>query len=718
MSHPHPDIPSQRLSLSLHEEQCWLLQQQHPERLSRHIDAWRLDPQTDLALLTLALQQLIQARPELNARYEFSDDGDLCKSHVDGWHPCIAFPRMKEAELAERLLALRAAPWDAATQPPFQALIIHTELSAVLALSLHPILEPAQPFNALADALAQGYQQLDAARRPLALTPLPLQAGETGYRPPAAGQPAADGQDAVAAVILAELRAVLAEPGMGPDDNFFDFGGHSLLATRIIGTLQSKHGIQIRFNDFFEAPTAAALAARATVSEQRRQAAPAGEVRQAPLALAQASLWRAYAAYDFGTIFNLPFALDFLDPVDENLFRLAFTDLLERHASLRTTFHEEDGAALQRIVPLTEIGGYKWFWSSAESEGLTLADEAAHRFDLSRELPLRIRFLRHPATGRQTLSFLVHHMAIDEWSLNVMMDELALAYRTRAAGKAPQWTAPAPSFHAFALEQQSQGVNPRHMDYWTSMLRGATPGLRLPDPAASAAAPDQAAGFKAKWLEFKPEPGAQEAITAFAKRHDSSLFSVVYTAIALALHKLGDLPEIVIGTSSSGRTDAAYFDTVGYFTTMVAHRVRFDRRQSLGSLLKDVTLTINDSMAYADIPLELVQNALGMTPADGLLFDVYIQVHANNALNGALPAPDGGEIRYRQIDPDKSESMFGLQFEIMEDAHDGSLRLVITYRAERYSAAQLEAICATLHRLFALLSAGDASERRLEELLG
>ena len=193
---------------------------------------------------------------------------------------------------------------------------------------------------------------------------------------------------------------------------------------------------------------------------------------------------------------------------------------------------------------------------------------------------------------------------------------------------------------------------------------------------------------------------------------------MVYTAIALALHKLGDLPEIVIGTSSSGRTDAAYFDTVGYFTTMVAHRVRFDRRQSLGDLLKDVTLTINDSMAYADIPLELVQNALGMTPADGLLFDVYVQVHANNALNGALPALDGGKIRYRQIDPDKSESMFGLQFEIMEDAHDGSLRLVITYRAERYSAAQLEAICATLHRLFALLSAGDASERRLEELLG
>ncbi|UGA40244.1 condensation domain-containing protein [Chromobacterium haemolyticum] len=292
-------------------------------------------------------------------------------------------------------------------------------------------------------------------------------------------------------------------------------------------------------------------------------------------------------------------------------------------------------------MPLTEIGGYKWFWSSAESEGLTLADEAAHRFDLSRELPLRIRFLRHPATGRQTLSFLVHHMAIDEWSLNVMMDELALAYR-----------APAPPGRRRDGPPRRPPSTPSR---WNNRARASTRATWTTGPRCCAVPrracacrtrprrpppPNQPAGFKAKWLEFRPEPGALEAITAFAKRHDSSLFSVVYTAIALALHKLGDLPEIVIGTSSSGRTDAAYFDTVGYFTTMVAHRVRFDRRQSLlGSLLKDVTLTINDSMAYADIPLELVQNALGMTPADGLLFDVYIQVHANNARSTARCRP-------------------------------------------------------------------------------
>jgi hypothetical protein len=111
------------------------------------------------------------------------------------------------------------------------------------------------------------------------------------------------------------------------------------------------------------------------------------------------------------------------------------------------------------------------------------------------------------------------------------------------------------------------------------------------------------------------------------------------------------------------------------------------------------------------VPLELIQHALGMTPADGLLFDVYIQIHANNALNGALEAPDARAIRYRQIDPDKSQSMFGIQFEIMENMIDGkrSLRLVITYLSDRYSAEQMARLSATIDQVFTLFTTPDAA---------
>jgi len=76
-------------------------------------------------------------------------------------------------------------------------------------------------------------------------------------------------------------------------------------------------------------------------------------------------------------------------------------------------------------------------------------------------------------------------------------------------------------------------------------------------------------------------------------------------------------------------------------------------------------------MSYADIPINIIQNELGIPTEDGLLFDVYAQNHANNALNGTLFNLDGANIRYRQILPDKNESLFGLHFEIMEDVFDG-----------------------------------------------
>ncbi|MDF2491275.1 MAG: pmsG, partial [Pseudomonas sp.] len=526
---------------------------------------------------------------------------------------------------------------------------------------------------------------------------------------------------AVAALILDEFRAALGEPGMTAADDFFDFGGHSLLATRIIGKLSATHGIDVQFNDFFSASSAAALAARARVRGQvatATTAMPAQVLHQAPFAPAQASLGRAYAAFEFGTLFNLPFALEFLDQVDEPVFEQALRDLVERHASLRTTFHFEDGEAFQRLVPVTELARYKWFWPSHDSQGATLASEATHRFDLAHELPLRVRFFHDPRRQRQTLSLLVHHMAIDEWSLNVMMEELAQAYLARAADKVPVWSAPAPSFHEYAVQAQAAGINPQHLAYWTDMLRDATRGLALPAAGPVSSLPAATASTQARWFEIKPGQAITDNLYSFARQNGSSLFGVVYTAIALALHKVGGLQELVIGTSASGRTDPAYYDTVGYFTTMVAHRVQFDRQQAVGALVEHVSSLINDSMAYADVPMEQIQQALGMPAEDGLLFDVYIQIHANNALNGALATPEAGRIRYRQIDPDKNQSMFGIQFEIMESLIDGqrSLRLVVTYRTDRYSPGQMARVAGAIEQVMALFASGDAASVKVEHV--
>jgi len=529
--------------------------------------------------------------------------------------------------------------------------------------------------------------------------------------------------NAVTALILAEFRAALNAPELGPDDDFFDHGGHSLIATRIIGRLLSQHGVEVHFNDLFSYPSAAALARKARrtgeASVEPVRAEVIEEAPIAPLSLAQASLWKAYGAFGFNEIFNLPFALDFLGPVDEGLYARAFTDILERHPGLRSLFRREGDAVIQQVVPAAELPRYKWFWTSTESAGVDRRDEALHHFDLASELPFRLRFLIDPATGRQVLSFLFHHIVLDEWSVNLMMDEIAYCYRVRAAGGMPVWSdAPAP-FHEFARLQDAAGVDQAHLGYWTDMLRGAPkpqPILLRQDRAEPAGEEASAAGG---WVEFKLDREATEGLYALARQSSASLFNVVYAGIAASLRQLGSLSELVAGTSASGRSDAAFFDTVGYFTTVVAHRIRFDEEMSLGGLVGLVRNTINESMPSSEIPIDLVEEALGMTPGRDHLFEVFIQIHAKNKLNGELALPDGRSVAFRQVDPERHESMLGLHFEVMEEADlagDRSIRVLMSYRSEHYGPQEVERIRATTSAVFALMGRAGGAQVGLGEL--
>ena len=674
-----------------HEEFIWMQQLQEPEQVKYQLAVWQVNPHPDLTILHKSIVHLLEIHSDLNVRYHFTDDGDLYKYPDTDFSACIQTEQIQEKQLITLLAQLMQQSWQPETTPPFLVTVISTENKVFLALRLHPILAQQFTLDDLIQEIQTAYTGITGAPHQLELLPLDLTVLNIPSTP---AQPA--NTESLPDIILAEFRNTLAEPDMTADDDFFDFGGHSLLATRVIGNLQKNYGIKLNFNDFFKSPTAGALA---KIARQQQPAVSAAEVQpdqSAPLTLAQDFLWQAYSAFDFSPIYNLPFAIEFQQPVNEEILHQAFNDLIIRHIGLRTLFKTDKQQTRQYTVPVAELNQYKWFWPVSDSHGVTLSGEAAYKFDLTRELPLRIRLLTAD-NGNTVLSFLVHHMVIDEWSLNTIMTDLSHAYAARQQGQAPVWANTVPAIHEFARRQQQNGINSQHLDYWRSRLQGAKKGLTLNTDTITL--PENTTP-QVKWLEIRFDSAFHQHISAFAKLHHASIFSVFYTAIATILQKEGNLDEIVIGTSASGRTDPNYFDTVGYFTTMVAHRTRFTPQQSFTALLADTSEQINESMDYADIPINYIQQALGIPDNEGLMFDVYIHIHSNNALNGQLNTARGA-IPYRQILPERNESMFGLHFEIMENQINNqySLSMVITYQAHRYPTVLVERIATEVQQL-------------------
>ncbi|MCT8347468.1 condensation domain-containing protein [Photorhabdus temperata] len=526
-----------------------------------------------------------------------------------------------------------------------------------------------------------------------------------------------DSHRKIANIILNEFRQALSSPEMTASDDFFDLGGHSLIATRVIGRLLSLHNIEIHINHLFSYPTALKLAEYAQchdpIDENKDELSEEQSEEDisaaAPLSLAQKSLWKAYAAFDFNDIFNLPFILKFSAIINEQVLRQAFFDVLQRHSVLRSLFYEEEGGVYQRVVPMKDLSGYQWFWDSHEygllSSEEILKKEGKYLFDLSEELPLRIKFVTDNASGQQFLSMLFHHVALDEWSVTLLMEELKHAYKYRLINETPTWQEQPLPFLQYAIRQNNEGMNQSHLDYWVNNLRGAPSGEPIFENPASELSGQ---ANSCEGIEFEIEKVVAQGLQSLARKNGASFFNILYASIVASLNLLGATDDLIVGTSASGRDDASFFDTVGYFTTVVIHRVRFTEQMTFTDLITQVKNNINDSLPYTDIPIDLIEEALSGHADQGKdhLFEVYIQLHAKNSLSGEFHMLDGSHIAFQQIVLEKQESLLGLHFEIMEEmiAGEEMVRILFNYRSDRYSAAQIAQISETINGILTLFA--------------
>ncbi len=132
--------------------------------------------------------------------------------------------------------------------------------------------------------------------------------------------------------------------------------------------------------------------------------------------------------------------------------------------------------------------------------------------------------------------------------------------------------------------------------------------------------------------------------------------------------------------------------------------VDFTKVQTVWQLIEQVKNSINQSMPYTDIPIDLIEEGLKGVEheTEGHMFEVFIQLHAKNKLHGELPLTERHAIRFQQVDPDKSEPGLGLQFEILEERVDQeqTLRVMMSYMSKHYSPAQVSLLTKVTSGMF------------------
>ncbi|MFE9369731.1 amino acid adenylation domain-containing protein [Streptomyces sp. NPDC006711] len=444
-----------------------------------------------------------------------------------------------------------------------------------------------------------GRPQGAAAERSVALDAGALRAADPATRP---------------ALLLAALRALLAARlGMAADDlapehRLAELGLDSLGAVRLRHELRTTLGVDLALTEALALDLSGLsrlLAERFAAGAQAIEptvVAEATEPGDHPLSPSQAALWFLHQVAPESPAYLVSAAFRVHGALDAAALRTALAALSERHAVLRSTFPRTGSGPVQRVHAALEPAFEQIDVSvlnAAELAGL-MTETAEQPFDLEAGPLLRARLFTGADDGHR-LVLTAHHLVADLWSLSLLLDELATGYPAALGGEPAPAPAAAVPFAAFARRQAElpgTASGRRQLEQWKRELAGVRAGTSLP---ADLPLPERQR-LRGAAVPLAVDSATTEALTALARREGSTLYTVLLAAFQLLLARCTGEWDVVVGTPTHGRADAAFAGTVGSLVNTVPLRTRIEAAEPFTALLARVRDGARRALDGSDVP--------------------------------------------------------------------------------------------------------------------
>lgn len=444
--------------------------------------------------------------------------------------------------------------------------------------------------------------------------------------------------------LVAMWSRVLDVDGSGDDDDFFAAGGDALGATEVLSLVEDAFGVTVDLATFVSLPTPSGLAA--VVEARLREATDDDGAGVAPVAFSQEGmLW--HERFAPGS-FNLPpFVRRYRGTLDVDALCRSLSDIVGRHAPLRTTFALRAGRPIQRIGPplavsisltdLTDIDPD----GQRDEVGRVIADAAGRPFDLAVGPLFEPRLFRL-AVADHVLIIRLHHLVFDDWAVDIFRRELSILYTAHLRGERPVLPPLAVEFPAFCRRQRRFMAGPAgagQLAWWRRELAGApfTVGLPVEDPGRPRGSPLPAAEPLRRLLP----PGSVAGLRALARRERTTLFMAMLTVFAVVVHAYTAQEDLLLASVVANRNSADVERLIACFTKKVLLRLRLEGDPTFGELLGRARATVLGALAHQDLSFEtVVQEVLGGAAArHGLVPDVSVMFQAETPQTERLRLP-------------------------------------------------------------------------------
>ncbi|MGD2085191.1 MAG: amino acid adenylation domain-containing protein [Candidatus Aminicenantes bacterium] len=417
---------------------------------------------------------------------------------------------------------------------------------------------------------------------------------------------------------------------VGINNSFFAMGGNSLRVVLMISKIHKVLNVRMTMGEIFKYFTVKELAAYIKTKEREIfiSIEAAEKKDHYPVCPAQRRLYFLHVMDPQNTGYNMPSILEVGKNIDREKLTHMFLKLIQRHESLRTSFHMIEGKPVQRIHNYEEVDFNIHYYDLSTDAGEQETGDRSQRtgpgsdsrfsavirhlssgfirpFDLSRAPLLRVTLAKFSPTGagenRDRYLYLLmvdmHHIICDGVSHALLLSDCSAAYEDK------EQTGLRIHYKDYAQWQNREAVKQKIVlqeEYWIKRFKGEVPVLHLPTDYGRPA--EQSFEGKAAYFEIGKEKTRR--LKRLAPAAGATLYMKLLAIFYIWLFKLTGQEDIVVGTPVAGRPHQDLESIIGMFVNTLPLRNSPTAGKNFEQLLKEVKEnTIND-FDNQDYPFE------------------------------------------------------------------------------------------------------------------
>jgi Condensation domain/TubC N-terminal docking domain len=400
-----------------------------------------------------------------------------------------------------------------------------------------------------------------------------------------------------------------------------------------------------------------------------------------PLSHGQGALWFLHRTTPNSTAHSMAIAGRIESPLVVPALRRACQALIDRHPTLRTTYEEGSGGPVQRIH------GHLDLWWEQKDASLWSPQELSDQmrraygrpFDLERGPILRVHLFSRSSQDHVWL-LVVHHIAVDAWSILLLLGELGPLYTAEITGIPSTLPMPRVGYADFVHWQRSRLEGPDGENlwkYWSAKLAGDLPVLNLctdrPRPPVRA--------LEGASHSFRIDSELTSRLKAFALTEGVTLFTVLLAAFGILLHRYTGQESILVGSPVTGRGHEDFDRVVGYFVNLVTCRCEFSGNPTFRQFLARTRDDVGAALSHQDYPFSMLVEKLkpmrdaSRTPVVQAIFNFLANARRVSSHLNQQSANGGVEICSTGLNMEflpfaQQEGQFDITLEIAETESD------------------------------------------------